>query len=226
MAKAWAKFPNHWVFQGGALPQLTWASHRATALAAILVMMALSVRLNLSHRTRERVDPALDSRGVKVKATLDDLQEFTGFARQTVIKAVDLLKSFNAIQVSKSGRSNVYELIHVDTAGKYCQLPQEHLLNGSTTVLKRLAKMPRTRISLLAMKTYIVLLVGRNQRLNTTAISYTKLGSAAGVRREEIFQALSHLTALDLIGLSDDIDARQDIDKSKRYKIVGLSSAA
>ncbi len=226
MAKAWAKFPNQWVFDGKGLSNLAWRDHRTTALAAIMVMIALAVRLNLSHRTREQNRLVLDAPKLKVRATLDDLQDLTGFARATVVKALDLLKGFNAIRVSKEGRSNVYELVDIDKDGKYCQIPQEHLLNGSTRTLNRLAKMPRTRISLLAMKVYMVLLVRRNQRVNTTSISYSKLSGLAGVRREELFQALSHLTALDLIGLSDDVDARQDIDKSNRYKIVGLSHAA
>lgn len=249
---AWAKFPNRWVkpYEGSdgklvyPLAGLKWSQdrqHRITAIAVPVILMALAVRVNLANLGRELADRVDD----RVAVTYNELQDLTGFARATISKALMVLEGMGAIISHKEGRSRVYELVGIDEAGGYCQLPQSHILDRSKTSKKkkkvseagetedadmyggkmiRFLDLPRKRISLHAMKLYVLLLVYRNRRFNTTAISYDGIEKQAGIRREDIPPALSLLIALELVRVSNDVDSREE-DNSQRYKVIGLAPA-
>jgi DNA-binding transcriptional ArsR family regulator len=224
---AWAKLPNAIAkgedLLGTALSTLSWRGHRTTAIASLVILITLAIRLNQSHRGKPFPQEANETR---VAVSYNDLCDLTGFAKATVCKALSLLEGMNAIRIHQQGRSNVYELLGVNKGGEWCQLPQDYLIgHGGHTKIQRLNSLPSTLIALDAMKVYFLLMVYRNSRFNTTAISYSKITKYTGIRRENIYKALSFLVAHELISVSEDSDARQDEDKSRRYKIIGLRSS-
>lgn len=54
MRHAWAKLPTAWLQLGGEAPcplaALRWSGYRTTGQAALLLLIALAIRLNLSWR--------------------------------------------------------------------------------------------------------------------------------------------------------------------------------
>jgi len=224
---AWAKFPSSWVRpkgeQAGPLKTLLWSDHRTTGLAALVILIALSIRLNQSHKGLDR---SLETESLEVAVTYDDLQSLTGYARATIAKALMLLEGMAAICIRREGRSNFYALPAIGINGGWCQLPQAHLMDSSSSQIKRLEKLPAKKVSLNAMKLYVVLLTWRAQRLNTTAMSYSTITKYTGIRREEIRQACSMLVALELAHTTKEEDARSQDDPSNRYVIRGLHKAA
>ena len=221
---AWAKMPSRWLAHTDDRPcplaALDWGSHRTHATAALMLMLGLSVRLNLSHRQKTFDETA--TRGHEVAVTYDELQHMVGFARKTVSKALMLLEAMDAVEIRREGRRNIYAMPDVLIAGAYCQVPQSHLMGRSRDQLLSLRDFPtERRISLNAMKLYLLLLARRDWKRDTAAISYDGIMRYTGMRREDIPAANSMLVAHDLVRTAEDKDER-DYDRSKRYRVLGL----
>ncbi|MGF7001264.1 hypothetical protein [Paraburkholderia sp. GAS32] len=215
----WARFPSAWVRFPKPCPLniLSWREHRTQGTAALVLLVALAIKLNLSHRK-----VPLEQQTESVAVTYDELQTMTGFARATISKALMLLQSMGAIKIHKVGRASVYELTEVSVNGRYCQVPQAFLLDGKEAELRRLIRLPtHTRTCLNAMKLYMLFLAYRNHRFDTTAIGYESIMAHTGMRRADIPEAFSLLVAHELVRASDADDSR-DHDKSKRYRVLGL----
>lgn len=201
------------------LTELSWQRHKGTAIAALLVLMALSIRLNQS---RKDVVPEPNAPPLcEVAVSLDDLRDMTGLARITISNALMLLEGLEAISRQLVGRKNVYTLrgVESNSTGTWSMLPQGMLLRADELTLK---KLPRNRNTLHALKVYLVLLRLRSSREKTASVSYNGLVLWSGVRREEIHNALGTLSALGLIHISFERDVRHAQDTSQRYGIVGL----
>ena len=224
MRNAWAKFPTAWLQLHGDAPRplaaLQWGGYRAGGQAALLLLIALAIRLNLARRDRAPdAGPAY-----QVAATYDELQRLVPVAHATVWSALVHLQAWHAIRVQRQGRHNVYELRGVDTAGGWCQLPQSRWLNAGATALGAFVHGPANRYTLNALKLYVLLMAKRYQRFNTAAVSYTAICRLAGIRREDIANALQQLIALRLVSLAPERSgARQGVDeRTQRYVIEGL----
>ncbi len=233
---SWAKMPSGWMlpkmreedgFVGQALgpkphyplTELFWQRHKGTAIAAVLVLMALSIRLNQSRQgvvLEKNAAPVCE-----VAVSLDELRDMTGLARATISNALMLLEGLEAISRKLVGRKNVYTLLGVESNehGTWSKLPQGALLTSDELIFK---KLPRNRSTLHALKVYMVLLRLRSNHEHTTAVSYDGLIKWSGVRREDIQNALGTLSALRLIRVSFERDERHIKDPSQRYAIVGL----
>ena len=209
------------------LRRLSWREHRASAWAAAFMMPMLACRLNDENRKRltdaaQRDDSdALPTTG-RVAVTYDDFEEQLGVARQTIRKAIDLLKELGAVHVEVHGRRNVFELQGIQESGKWCQLPVEQLRSNGRD-FGRLSLLKPNLVGLNALKIYLVMLALRNFKTGTTAIGYTKLEERTGIRRSDLPAALSALATSELLGVSHDPDARSDTDLSRRYVVRGLA---
>lgn len=229
---SWAKFPGQWirprdVGEGGdlgptvyPLAQLLWSDHKASSIAAIFVLVALAIRLNQVNQKRSVKN---EKRVLTVGVTYEELRQMTGFAKSAIARGLSLLEMHGAISSAKDGRASNYTLIGLETPSQWCQLPPASLLKGHELALKNL---PRNRVTLNAMKVYVVFLVLRSNKLNTTAMGYEAISTWTGVRREDIPTALGVLASLNLVRISLERDYRHSKggsnDQSNRYKIVGL----
>lgn len=204
------------------LTALGWRKDGSSSMAALMLLIALSIRLNQSFRGISFNQGK--QRHTTVAVTFDELQRMTGFARGSVSSGLGLLEDLGAFKRVKIGRANHYELIGLDTAGKWCQLPQSNLLRADGSLSIKLLE--RKRSTLHALKIYILLAALRTQKFNTTAISYSGIMKWTGLRRADIGPALQILIAWDLIGVSEEIDQRHlnADDRSKRYRLTGLGA--
>lgn len=230
MSLPWSQFPSNWMkpAPGGAgdnqihpLAELQWSRHKGSAIAAILVLMALSIRLNQANRKVAFVPDAV--RPTKVGVTFDDLRDMTGLAKATISTAIGLLQGFSAIDIHQEGRANLYELKGLDVDGGWCKLPQGWLVDRSGNL--KIKEIPRNRRSLNALKLYLLMLMLRDRKTNTTAVSFTTITLRTGIRREDIAMALGTLFTIQLLRLSPDRDIRHQLgDNSHRYSILGLGN--
>lgn len=226
---AWAKFPTRWLLQPGAetrtypLAELDWSGHRMTGIAALLVLITLSIRLNQARRPGTFDQ---NQHATVVAVTWKDLQKSVGVAPATLGKAISLLEAWGAIAVKKVGRSAHYELIGVGSAGGWCKLPQT-FLEAHGDPVSRFKDLPGTLLGLNALKLYVVLVALRSSQTQTTALSFTSITKWTGIRREDIRKAWGFLESQQLAAISPHWDYRhstQDAaDRSQRYAIVGLT---
>ncbi len=217
----WSKFPSAWLRAKDKHPleELKWSEHRTQGTASLVLLIALSIRLNLSHKS-----VPVAERKPKVAVTYKEFEDLTGFARATISKALMLLEGMGAITTERVGRRVLYGLPQTAVPGEFCQLPQQYLLDGKEAELRRLKNLPTNRRACLnAMKLYVLFLAHRNVRWNTTAIGYEAIMKQTGMRREDIPEAFSLLVAHELARATDADDDREQ-DKSKRYRILGLYS--
>jgi hypothetical protein len=177
MALPWAKFPVQWLKPSAAavdgekkypMTDLEWSRYAGTSIGMVLVLIALSIRLNQSQK--DMVFEKGQARGTCVAVTYKDLRHMTGLAKATISQALMLLEGFGALSVERAGRASSYRLIGLDVAGGWCQLPQSWLLNRDGTL--KLKKLPRNRLALNALKAYLLLMALRDRQLNTAAVSY------------------------------------------------------
>lgn len=204
------------------LATLEWRKDGSSSMAALMLLIALSIRLNKSlngYVTKPGVP-----RPTTVAVTYDELQRMTGFARKSVSSGLQLLEVLGAIERVKLGRAVHYDLIGVDTAGMWCQLPQTNLLRADGSLSFK--EMERKRLTLFALKIYMALAALRRQQTNTAAISYSGLVRWTGVRRQDIGPALQVLIVWGLISVSDELDDRHanSEDRSRRYRLTGLKT--
>lgn len=236
-ARAWAKFPTGWVrpidteLEDGTISQnfpmstLQWQRYAGTGIAAMFVLMALSIRLNQSHKEKVFEKDHVLSNSIAV--TFDDLRAMTGLARPSISKAIDLLKGFGAIEINRLGRSNIYTLLGVESnkGGFWSMLPQGWLLAKDGSL--KWKNLPRNAQVLNAVKLYVLILSLRDKKNGTSAISYTAITRWTGIRREDIPTALGILAAKEFARVSFDRDIRHSIgDNSQRYSVIGLGDVA
>ena len=241
MAMAWAKFPSAWVkisltedqesddnFDDSreltgetvGLRAITWRDHGSSGTAALIVLFGLAIISNLSQRGGKRRE------GNLVSATYTDLEDMTGLSRTMISKGLRILEEIEAIKTEKDGNRSVYALQGIDEDGKWCAIPQDHLLDGAD-YLKRLRGIRETirrPASLYAMKMYILLLVFRDRRRNSTRISYNSISRYTGLRRDGISLGWQILASWQLGWLADDSEdpLRKGERRHNRYKIRGL----
>jgi len=229
---AWAKIPAAWIRSAPregteptyALPTLLWKHYAATGMAALMLLMLLSVKCNRENRERLKKDREAP-KSARVRMSYDEMQRLTGFHRKTIGKAISLLEGLGAMSTELNGRANVYELA-LGTAGGWRKLPEGPLFDGERFVL---SNMPRQKASLNALKLYFVLLHLYSEATKTTAISYTAIAKWSGIRREEISTSMAILHAYNLARPSFERDVRHSVqggnDQSQRYFLTGLSPA-
>lgn len=225
---AWAKFPSRWLNltineEDAVRPMKTmeWRGHRNAAVAALIILMLLAIRLNQSRRGKELSDAG----EAEVAVTWDDMRASTGFAKATIGKGISLLESLKAISVRKVGRINIYKIHGVDEKGGWCQLPQSALLDAGGT-LQHLKGAETNRVVLGGLKVYVLLVALRRQQFNTASVSYSGIVKHTGVRRGDVPTALSWLVSMELIRISEDPDSRSQEDRSRRYRIEGLARSS
>jgi hypothetical protein len=202
------------------LTQFEWRKDGSSSMAALMILIALSIKLNQSLRG-QHFEPG-KPRPSDVAITFDELQRMTGFARGPVSTGLKLLEDLGAISRSKIGRANSYKLHGLNEPGGWCQLPQSTLLRSDGTL--SIKKLERKRATLHALRVYAALLSLRRQQTNTASISWTGLTRWTGVRRADIGAAIQVLVAWGLVSFSEELDDRHldGEDRSNRYRIVGL----
>ena len=102
-------------------------------------------------------------------------------------------------------------------------------MNGTSFLqrLKLFVEQIRRKSSLLALKVYMLLLAQRTSRTNLAIISYERIMTYTGLRREEIRPALDLLTSAHLIRIAVDaeIAAKKSDRKPNQYFLYGLTSS-
>jgi hypothetical protein len=202
------------------LSLLTWRKDGASSMAALSILIALAIGLNVT--TRGKTFAPGSARPKQVSVTFDDLQKMTGFSRGSVASGVRLLQQIGAIIKVKVGRASLYELSGIDVNGHWAQLPQSKLLRADNALV--IKRWPRTKVTLAALKIYLTLIALRHRNYDTSSISFTALTKWTGVRRAELHQAIGYLQAIELVAISDEKDDRHLIekDRSNRYRVLGL----
>lgn len=211
---------------GGLLPGLSflrWREHKGGATAAIMVLFALAILSNLAQRKNGlRADN-------RVLATYDELQVMTELSRALIAKGLKLLKSLGAITAARVGNGCSYELIGIESTGKWCALPQGHLFEGADYLkrLKGIRESLKRPSSLHAMKLYVLLLAFRENHSNVSRISYPIIRQYTGMRRAEISIAVQVLVSAQLCRLAadDEVPLKKGQRKHNRYLLNGLSGS-
>lgn len=237
---SWGKLPSGWLQPQGEKPEdreddqrsyplrfFEWRKDGGSSAAALMTLLALSLKLNLSMKNwQSGGEEGSDTpRPQSIGVSYEELRLMTGCAKKTLSSAINLLVDVGAVERVKIGRANQYKLLGLDAPGSWCQVPQEALLKRDGTL--KIKDMERKRKTLFALKLYVLLLALRNRRDNKATISYSGITKWSGIRREDIGQAIQILIAYDLVKVSAasvDQDDRyiEEGDRSNRYHISGL----
>jgi len=186
------------------LSLLAWRKDGASSMAALSILIALTIGLNVA--TRGRTFAQGSARPKQIGVTFDEMQKMTGFSRGSVASGVRLLEQIGAITKVKVGRASLYELSGIDIDGHWAQLPRSKLLRPDGALEVKL--WPRTKVTLGALKIYLILIALRHRHFNTTSINFAGLTKWTGVRREELRQAIGFLQVMGLVAISDEKDDR------------------
>lgn len=217
---AWAKIPTAWVREDLRLPDLSWRQFGSDGTAALMVLIALAIRLNQSNMKRED-DTGF---GSNVEVSYDNLEELTELSRTKLAAGLRILEQFSIIETTRNGRSNRYVLPGIGEAGKWSQLPQTYLLTA-TEGLRGFSRFQlRHRNELNALKLYFLLLAYRNAKGNFTAVGYEKISELSGLMRGDISGAVSLLINHDLIRVSQSDGDGVAGRPYNQYKIRGLGA--
>lgn len=200
---AWCKFPSRWI-RDRTLTGLTWSSCGGDGTAALLLLVAIAVRINqatidaLREEPGQPVEPARD-----IQLTYDELADMTGISRPKVSSGLKLLKEHGLVTAVKTGRTMRYALPQILTQGDWCQFPQTWIYRHK--VLEPFMGFRlREKWELQALKVYLVLLTFKHNGQPLSQVSYTAIENYTGVVRSDIRKAIDHLINLGLIGIQID----------------------
>lgn len=214
---AWAKFPTRWILQQKKLNHIAWKAHKSDGTAALLVLIALTVKRN---RDQKKGQPEGDV--CMVKATYDEIQELIGISRSKVAHGLSLLVGLEIIERVEGNRSH-YRIIGIDVPGAWGQLPQDWLMEqpGRISVFDPFNLRSKSEFD--ALKLYLLMVALRDYKTGFAHIGYGKMTEYTGVGTRYLRRAKSHLISLGLIYV--DLDHENAMEKANpplRYKILGL----
>ncbi|MGG6349140.1 hypothetical protein [Pseudomonas putida] len=233
----WAKMPKGWVTSGGLkkFSELNAEKHvdlvaMNTSLAALKVYLAICTRAN--YHT-----------GI-AKTTYEELGNLVGHARNVVGRSLQVLEDGGYIR-RDTGKPRGGSLIYVENwleEKSFSKIPKSWLYHGrgpkkdqstenpETTLVKLKAFGLNKRLSLQALKIYVLLLAMRHRDYpdddGLTVISYDKIAEYTDVGRHAVSPAITLLMEMNLItfrsGDPGGNDA-MDFDRTNRYLIKGLN---
>ena len=213
----------HVLYAKGGLAMLQWRQHKGASTAALLLLFALSV---ISNRAQRRDGLRKDE---MIAATYEQLQEMVPLSRKLIADGLQLLQMVGAIRPVREGRRNLYALVGINEAGKWCELPQQHLHNTHSYLhrLQLFVDQIRRPTSLHALKLYMLLLTLRINHVNFAAIGYEKTMAYTLMRREEVSVAIQLLVAAQLCRLlsEEELPRRPDDPVHNRYYVCGLAAS-
>jgi DNA-binding transcriptional ArsR family regulator len=214
----WARIPTAWIIREEKLSLLTWRQEKSSATAALILLIALAIRLNQSNDGR-MVDR--DRQRTSFRESYNELQSFTGLSRAKISAGLRLLNQMKIVTISRVKRMNQYTLRDIVEDGKWAKVPQTHLLNGKTLLFSKFQL--RHRHELNALKLYLLLIAYRDRRTNFAVIGYDKICKISGVMRNDISSALSLLMHLDLVRVKQDDPVNGNSGRPHNcYRIRGL----
>lgn len=217
---AWAKFPTEWIIQKK-LISFSWQKDKSDAIAALLVLIALSIKFNTSKIGLTPEQRSLLSESEMVKATYDEILDMVDISRIKVANGLAILMQQNLIQRSPDNPS-VYKIPGINEAGKWGKLPQSLLLRDDRLVGFYTLTL-RNKHELNALKLYLVMLAFRSSATSYASLGYPTLTEYTGVAGNDIKKAKSHLINMGLISVDTNIEFVKDNTKpSLRYKLIGL----
>lgn len=213
IAMAWAKIPTSWIRSKSKLLDFTWRKNKSDATAALIILMALAIRLNQKNQSGKQHK--------FVSVSYDDLQLFTGLSRIKVSAALRLLEAAGILTIRRHKRTNRYMMNDILKAGCWAQLPQTHLVQNGTLVFAKFQLRHRNELN--ALKLYLLLVAYRNAHGNFTAIGYDRICEISGLLRNDVMSACALLINFELITVEEhDTIAHTAGRPHKRYRICGL----
>nr|WP_279158003.1 hypothetical protein [Pseudomonas corrugata] len=233
----WAKMPNRWAMSGELNtfgeqndPGNVDLVAMNTSLAALKVYIAICTRAN--YKT-----------GI-ARTTYPELSNLVGHSRNVIGRSLQVLEYGGYIRRDTGqprGGSLIYVERWLEDEG-FAKIPKSWLYHGrgpkedqstenpETTLVKLKAFGLNKRISLQALKIYILLLAMRHRDFpkddGLTVISYDKISHYTGVGRHAVSPAITLLMEMNLItfrsGDQGGYDG-MDFDRTNRYLIKGLN---
>lgn len=217
---AWAKIPTAWITHDSKLPGFSWKQHGSNATAALILFIALAIRLNQSKIGKK---VGQDRSRPSFRASYENLQTLTALSRAKIAAGLHFLKELEMINVSRKGRMNQYLLRGITEYGNWAQLPQTHLLGPGGLPFSKFQLRHRNELN--ALKLYLLLLAYRNTKTNFTALGYDKICDLSGLMKNDVPPALSLLINLDLVRVEQDEPINGEVGRPhNRYRIRGLSA--
>lgn len=217
---AWAKFPTGWIIKQKGLSNLSWHLYKSDAIAALLVLMALSIKRNIDNI--ETKDEEREAGLTGVKATYDEIQALIDISRIKVAKGLAVLKEKGIIWVVPNQRSE-YQIKGLDIAGEWAALPQSRLMTHRRIFAFESFTL-RTKSELDALKLYLLMIAFRNHKSGFAHLAYGNFHEYAGVSANYVMKAKSHLINLGLITVQQDFDnAKDKTNPPMCYRINGLA---
>jgi hypothetical protein len=214
---AWAKLPTAWIRELK-LQRFTWRDEKSDATAALILLVALAIRLNLSNIGKS-VDG--EARRASFRESYDNLHAFTGLSRAKISAGLRLLERLEIVRRTREKRMNCYTLNDLESDTAWGQLPQSHLLDSGTFVFSKFQLRHRNELN--ALKLYLLLIAYRFVKGNFTAIGYEKICEISGMMRNDIPQARALLINYDLIRVEEGEPMNGQTGRPHtRYKVRGL----
>ncbi|HBN9565033.1 hypothetical protein Q8W90_28400 [Pseudomonas aeruginosa] len=231
----WAKMPNAWIREGG----LALFGDRDsngdfsrgelnTSLACLKTYVAICTRTDFET-------------GV-ARTTYAELSQLTEQSRSVVSRSLALLEAYDLIDCDSPSRgAGTYITVSRWLTEKgFAKIPKRWLLTAREatkdlhgpkgTLLKFRQFRFESRLSLIALKVYLVLLAyrdsGRGPGDGLAIISYTRIAEVAGIGRHLVSDAVTKLLEMNLLTFRTG-DYREgdnvDFDRTNRYLIRGLN---
>ena len=199
------------------MKSLTWAqADRSSNAAALMMYVGLAV---YAAPTDEFLS------GLKTgeaKPTYEQLKIFSGLSRDLINRGIQKLIELEMISKRKNGVGTIYVLNSYNSSlYRWGKIPHKYFSrkNEIRPVFHNMSV--RNKVTLHALKIYLMLIKFRDDRKNYASISYDKLIVQTGVRREDVKRALMVLSENRLIIIdtvrSDYSDHRHNI-----YRICGV----
>lgn len=168
---SFGRFPNEWVLRGG-LSLFSEAVRPGESLAALKVYLLIAAYSDFQTWT--------------AVMSFSEIEEMTRLSRPMVNAAIKILIAQDLIVKKRIKQTSAYEISN-SSGAPWAKVPQDRIRFGLRSIPNR------GRISLGALKTYVLLLVMRNNSDSISSISYRKIWDYTRIRQSDIRLSLSIL---------------------------------
>lgn len=217
--KQFVKMPSYWIRDQEIrqLRNFRWKDEaRAGNIAALMLYIVLVQHMNVE------ADRKFDQPGF-VAMSYSEFNAITGLSRAMISKGLSVLEQMELINIDRSQKTSVYQVINSNRHKGWAQLPYKHLYQGGNVIKAFHDFHLRKRAELDALKIYLLLIAFRDNDLNHASISYEKITFYTGIPANYIRTAISFLVANVMIQVdqrkTDDLD---NFKTTNYYRIVGI----
>ncbi len=215
--KDWVKVPTGWIREENLLADLRWVgAHKSDNTAALMLYTVIA------HHANSEPARGFEKTGYAA-LSYSELGDLTALSKAKISGGLGVLRDLKLIEGSEVTKKGVFKIIGHEASNGWGKLPAKKMYNDRYSVVPIFhAFTSRNRHELNSLKLFFLIVAFRDNVTNYAHISYEKIESYAGIRRNDIRAAISLLAANQLVVVDHQPSNTSGLTLANIYRLAGV----